>query len=39
VPAAAAAFRKLLDRIARNAGGLLAASKAVAFGKRLAEGG
>ena len=34
VPAAAAASRKLLDRIARNAGGLLAASKAIAFGVR-----
>jgi len=35
VPAAAAA--KLLDRVARNAAAVLAASNAVAFGERLAE--
>jgi hypothetical protein len=37
MPAAAAASRKLLDRIARDASTVLAASNAVAFRERLAE--
>jgi hypothetical protein len=37
VSAATAASPELLDRIARNAAAVLAASNAVAFGERLAE--